>query len=55
VVTASKLQEVMKRIKQLVAAYDCKTLENEILKKAVDFAKANKLIERSPVLPGYVQ
>ena len=29
-----------------------KTLENEILKEAVDFAKAKKWIARSPVLPG---
>jgi transposase len=42
VVPASELQEALRR----------KTLENEILKEAVDFAKAKKWIARSPVLPG---
>ena len=52
VVPASELQEAMKRIKQLEGALGRKTLENEILKEAVDFAKAKKWIVRSPVLPG---
>lgn len=52
VVPASELQEAMKRIKQLEAALGRKTLENDILKEAVDFAKAKKWIARSPVLPG---
>ena len=52
VVPASELQEAMKRIKQLEGALGRKTLENEILKEAVDFAKAKKWIARSPVLPG---
>ncbi len=55
VVPASKLQEAMKRIKQLEGALGRKTLENEILKEAVDFAKAKKWIARSPVLPGEEQ
>jgi transposase len=42
----------MRRIKQLKGALGLKTLENEILKEAVDFAKAKKWISRSPVLPG---
>jgi hypothetical protein len=42
----------MKRIKQLEDALGRKTLENEILKEAVDFAKAKKWIARSPLLPG---
>jgi hypothetical protein len=42
----------MKRIKQLEGALGRKTLESEILKEAVDFAKAKKWIARSPVLPG---
>jgi transposase len=42
----------MRRIKQLEGAHSRKTLENEILKEAVDFAKAKKWIARSPVLPG---
>jgi len=42
----------MKRIKQLEAALGRKTLENDILKEAVDFAKAKKWIALSPLLPG---
>jgi transposase len=42
----------MRRIKQLEGALGRKTLENEILKEAVDFAKAKKWIARLPVLPG---
>ena len=52
VVPASELQEAMRRIKQLEGALGRKTLENEILKEAVDFAKAKKWIARSPILPG---
>jgi transposase len=52
VIPASELQEAMRRIKQLEGALGRKTLENEILKEAVDFAKAKKWIARSPVLPG---
>jgi transposase len=52
VVPASELHEAMRRIKQLEGALGRKTLENEILKEAVDFAKAKKWIARSPVLPG---
>jgi transposase len=52
VVPASELQEAMRRIKQLEGVLGRKTLENEILKEAVDFAKAKKWIARSPVLPG---
>jgi len=51
VVPASDFQEAMKRIKLLEAALGRKTLENEILKEAVDFAKSKKWIARSPVLP----
>ncbi len=52
VVPASELQEAMKRIKQLEAALGRKTLENDILKEAVDYAKAKKWLARSPLLPG---
>ena len=52
VVPASELQDAQKRIKQLEAALGRKTLENEILKEAVDFAKSKKWIARSPALPG---
>jgi len=51
VVRASEFQDAMKRIKLLEAALGRKTLENEILKEAVDFAKSKKWIARSPVLP----
>jgi transposase len=51
VVPSSELQEALKRIKQLEGALGRKTLENEILKEAVDFAKAKKWIAHSPVLP----
>jgi hypothetical protein len=36
---SSELQDAMRRIKQLEGALGRKTLENEILKEAVDFAK----------------
>ena len=52
VVPASELQDAMRRIKQLEGVLGRKTLKNEILKEAVDFAKAKKWIARSPVLPG---
>jgi transposase len=48
---ASELQKAMKCIKQIEDALGCKTLDNDILKRAVDFAKARKWIARSPVLP----
>ena len=51
VVPASELQEAMRRIKQLEGALGRKTLENEILKEAVDFANAKKWIARSPLMP----
>jgi transposase len=52
VVPASELQEAIKCMKQLEAALGRKTLENDILKEAVEFAKAKKWIARSPLLPG---
>jgi hypothetical protein len=47
----SESQEALELIKQLGGALGPKTLEDEILKEAVDFAKAKKWIARSPVLP----
>jgi transposase len=41
----------MIRVKQLEDALDRKTLEYELLKEVVDFAKAKKWIARSPLLP----
>ena len=55
VVPASDLQNAKRRIKQLEGALGRKTLENEILKEAVDFPKAKKWVARSPVLLGDVQ
>ena len=51
VVQASELQEAIRGINQLEGALRRKTLQNEILKAAVDFAKIKKWIARSPVLP----
>lgn len=52
VVPASDMVEALKRIKQLEGALGRKTLENEILKEAVEYGKARKWIARSPLLPG---
>ena len=52
---ASELLEAMIGIKQLEGALERKTLDNEILKEAVDFAKAKKWIVRLPFFPGDVQ
>jgi transposase len=46
-----EFQKAMRRIKQLEGALGRKTLENEILNEALDFAKAKKWIARSPELP----
>jgi transposase len=40
----------MRRIKQLEGALGLKTMENDILKRPVDFAKAKKWIADSPIL-----
>ena len=40
------------RIKQREGELSRATLETEILKEAVDFAKAKKWIARAPALPG---
>ncbi len=48
---AFDLQDAMRQIKQLDDALDSKTLENDILKEAVGFAKTKKRISRSPVMP----
>ena len=52
VVPAYELQEAFKRIKQLEVALSRKTLENENLKEAVNFAIAKKWIARSQYCPG---
>jgi transposase len=52
VVPASELQEAMRGIKQLEGALGRKTLENEILKVAVDFAKAKSGLRARLYCPG---
>ena len=52
VVPASELQEAMRRIKQLEGALGRKTLENEILKEAVDFAKEKSGLRARLYCPG---
>lgn len=52
VVPASQMQDAMKHIRRLEAALGRKTLENEILKEAVEYGKSRKWIARSPLLPG---
>lgn len=52
VVAASELKDALNRIKQLERALGRKTLENDILKEAVDLAREKKWIARAPVLPG---
>lgn len=52
VVPASEMAEALRRIKQLEGALGRKTLENEILKEAVEYGKSRKWIARSPLPPG---
>jgi transposase len=52
VVPASELQEAMRRIKQLEGALGRKTLENEILKEAVYFAKTKSGLLARLYCPG---
>ena len=51
VVAASELKEALNRIKKLERALGRKTLENDILREAVDLAREKKWIARAPVLP----
>ncbi len=51
-VPASELQEAMRRIKQLEGALGRKTLENEVLKEAVDFAKEKSGLRARQYCPG---
>ena len=52
VVPASELQEAMRRIKQLEGALGRKTLENEILKKAVTLPKQKSGLRARLYCPG---
>ena len=51
VVAASDLKEAVQRIKQLERALGRKTLENDILREAVEIAHEKKWIARAPLLP----
>ncbi|MBB5460177.1 transposase-like protein [Paraburkholderia sp. Cpub6] len=52
VVPASDLAEAMKQIRELRRLLGKKTMEVEILREAVEYGRAKKLIARSPLLPG---
>ncbi len=52
VVPASDLVEAMKQIRELQRLLGKKTMEVEILREAMEYNRAKKLIARSPLLPG---
>ncbi len=52
VVPASELSDALKQIKELQRLLGKKTMENEILREAVEVMKSRKWIARSPSLPG---
>ena len=52
VVPASELAAATRKIRELERLLGRKTLENEILKEAVEVARERKWIARSPLLPG---
>lgn len=52
VVSVAEIKELKKRIRELERVLGRKTLENEILKEAVDVAREKKLISQLPSLPG---
>lgn len=52
VVSAAEVRELKKRIRELERVLGRKTLENEILKEAIEIAHEKKLISRLPLLPG---
>ena len=51
VVAAAEVKELKQRIRELERVLGKKTLENEILKDAVDLARQKKLISQLPSLP----
>jgi transposase len=51
VVPASELAKALQEIKALQRVLGKKTLENEILKEAVEYGRAINWIARSPLLP----
>ncbi|KUZ80124.1 transposase [Burkholderia ubonensis] len=52
VVPAPDLAEAMKQIRELQRLLGKKTMEVEILREAMEYGRAKKLIARSPLLPG---
>lgn len=52
VVPASDLVEAIKQIRKLQRLLGKKTMEVEILREAMEYGRAKKLIARSPLLPG---
>ncbi|MGA4034867.1 IS3 family transposase [Ralstonia nicotianae] len=52
VVPASELAEALKQVRELRRMLGKKTMENEILREAVEYGRAKKWIARSPSLPG---
>ena len=52
VVPASELSDALKQIRELQRLLGKKTMENEILKEAVEVMKPRKWLARSPLLPG---
>ena len=51
VVPASELSDALKQIRELQRLLGKKTMENEILKEAVEVMKSRKWLARSPLLP----
>ena len=51
VVSSTEVKELKRRIRELERVLGKKTLENEILKDAVDLARQKKLISQLPSLP----
>ncbi len=52
VVPASELGDALKQVRELQRLLGKKTMENEILREAVEVMKSRKWIARSPSLPG---
>jgi transposase len=52
VVAASEVRRLKAHVRELERILGKKTLENEILKDAVEIAREKKLISRVPLLPG---
>ena len=52
VVPASELAAAVKQIKELQRLLGKKTMENELLKEAVEYCRQKKWIAHAPLLPG---